>query len=280
MKIREEVLVPLRRLTVATASVRYLRGQIEPEMEDQKNPTPSPLRVALVGYGTMGHEIERLAAERGAQISATFDLARPIAANAPIHADVAIEFTHPNAVLGNIKTLVELGCPVVVGTTGWDRHVDEVRQLVAAAQGRVLYGSNFSVGVNLFFRIVRAAAQLLNGFPMYDAALFEAHHNRKADAPSGTAVTLASILLEQLDRKTELCAGNPTGRIDPAALHVSSQRVGAVVGTHTVTFDAEADTIELTHRARNRSGFALGALLAAEWLVGQPPGFYRFEEIF
>lgn len=251
-------------------------------MENQKNPIENhqQLRVALVGYGTMGREIERLAAERDIQIAAKFDLAHPLTSASVADFDVAIEFTHPHAVLENIKTLVSLGCPVVVGTTGWDQHVDEVRQIVENAEGHVLYGSNFSVGVNLFFRIVRAAAQLVNGFPMYDAALFEAHHNRKADAPSGTALTLANILLEQLDRKAELCAGNPSGRIDPAALHVSSQRVGAVVGTHTVTFDAEADTIELTHSARNRSGFALGALLAAEWLVKQPAGLYRFEEIF
>lgn len=251
-------------------------------MEPQQHPEqPHPqLRIALVGYGTMGREIERVAAERRTQISATFDLSNPLAASSARDLDVAIEFTHPNAVLENIRTLVGLGIPVVVGTTGWDQHLDEVRQLVETTQGRVLYGSNFSVGVNLFFRIVRAAAALMNSFPMYDAALFEAHHNRKADAPSGTALTLANILLEHLDSKTEFCAGNPTGRIAPTALHVSSQRVGAVVGTHTVTFDAEADTIELTHRARNRQGFALGALLAAEWLVEQPPGLYRFEDIF
>lgn len=250
------------------------------EHQEHLSQNQSQLRLALVGYGTMGREIERLAAERNTQIAATFDLARPLASASVADFDVAIEFTHPQAVLQNIRTLIEMGCPVVVGTTGWDQHLDEVGQLVANANGRLVYGSNFSVGVNLFFRLVRAAAQLMNGFPMYDAALFEAHHNRKADAPSGTALTLANILLEQLDRKTELCLGNPTGRIDAAALHVSSQRVGAVVGTHTVTFDADADTIELTHHARNRSGFALGALLAAEWIVGQPPGLYRFEEIF
>ena len=155
-------------------------------MEPQQHPEqPHPqLRIALVGYGTMGREIERVAAERRTQISATFDLSNPLAASSARDLDVAIEFTHPNAVLENIRTLVGLGIPVVVGTTGWDQHLDEVRQLVETTQGRVLYGSNFSVGVNLFFRIVRAAAARMNSFPMYDGALFEGHHNRKADAPS------------------------------------------------------------------------------------------------
>ncbi len=237
-------------------------------------------RIALVGYGQMGKEIERLAEKNGVAVSAVFDSQNPLKQGGTAESDVAIEFTTPDTVLGNIELLLETGTPVVVGTTGWDSEREKVHAMVEERKGRLIYASNFSVGVHLFFRIVREAGRLMEQFDMYDVSLHETHHVRKADSPSGTAISLANIMLEELTRKTHLLKETSHQRIDPAALHVTSQRLGETIGTHTVAFDSEADTIELTHRARNRSGFALGAILAAKWLVGQESGMYRFEDIF
>lgn len=242
--------------------------------------TNDSLRAALVGYGQMGHEIERLADAGGVQITERIDADHPLNAAAWGTFDVAIEFTSPDSAVANIRTLAQHGVPTVVGTTGWLAHLDEVRAITREHEARVLYGSNFSIGVNILFRLVREAGRLFDEQAMYDAAVHEIHHTRKADSPSGTAITIGTILLETLARKTSILADAAHERIDPAALHVSSQRLGATVGTHIVSFDSEADIIELTHRAKNRSGFALGALMAARWIVEQPPGLYRFEDLF
>ncbi len=244
--------------------------------------TTTSLRAALVGYGAMGREIERLAPSNSVDITARFDSRTPFDPSGP-HAegfDVAIEFTSPVVVVDNILALLAAGKPVVVGTTGWLDRISEIERAVAERDGRLIYASNFSIGVNIFFRIVRQAAARFNGVPMYDAGVHEIHHLRKADSPSGTAMSLASILLEELERKTTALTETSHGRIGEEDLHVTSSRIGATVGTHTVLFDSEADTIELTHRAKNRSGFALGALTAARWIMEKPPGLYRFDEIF
>jgi 4-hydroxy-tetrahydrodipicolinate reductase len=243
------------------------------------NNDPDILRIALVGYGRMGREIERLAADNGAEIAARYSAATPLDEGSAADFDVAIEFTRPEAAVGNIERIVRWGKPVVVGTTGWLDEIETVRRAVEEHGGRVVYGSNFSIGVNVFFKLARLAAGLINGQSMYDAAVHEIHHVRKADSPSGTALQAARILLEELDRKSEILSGPAMGRIDPAQLHVSSQRLGETVGTHIVSFDSEADTIELAHRAKNRAGFAHGALWAARWITGREPGLYRFEEI-
>jgi 4-hydroxy-tetrahydrodipicolinate reductase len=238
------------------------------------------LRIGLVGYGAMGLEIERLAPTRNAEVTARFTSRNPIDRSQVPEFDVAIEFTRPDSVIENIRTLAALGTPIVVGTTGWADRMGVVEEIVGAEDGRLIHASNFSVGVNIFLRIVREAARRFDAVAMYDAALHEVHHVRKADSPSGTALTIARIMIEELERKSTILTETSHGPIAADALHVTSSRVGETVGTHTVTFDSPADTIELTHRARNRSGFALGALLAAEWIVHQPPGVYRFEEIF
>ena len=247
-------------------------------MNDSTN-TPPELRIALVGYGQMGREIERLAAGRGIDIAARYTSHSPLGDEPVAPFDAAIEFSRPDAAVANIERVLGWGKPIVVGTTGWLSRMEDVRRAVDTFQGRVIYGSNFSIGVNLFFKLVREAGRLFDDREMYDVAVHEIHHNRKADSPSGTAITAANILLEEIARKTSLLTDPPHGRIDPSALHVTSQRLGATIGTHTVAFDSDADTLELTHRARNRSGFALGALLAAQWIVGREPGIYRFEEI-
>ncbi len=237
-------------------------------------------RIGMVGYGQMGHEIERLAPAQGLTIGRTFDVGDVIDHAAAQQFDVAIEFTHPDAVLENIRTLVKLNRPIVVGTTGWLEQLAQVESIVAEGNGTVIYASNFSIGVNIFFALVREAGRLFNEQAQYDAAIHEVHHVRKADSPSGTALSAANILLNALDRKRTLLTDASHGIIPPGALHVSSQRLGSTVGAHTVTFDSDADTLELSHRAKNRSGFALGALMAAQWVCAQPPGLYRFEDLF
>lgn len=246
---------------------------------NQKSTEPE-IRIALVGYGRMGREIERCAAERNIDVAVRYDAHTPLTGDQPAEFDVAIEFTHPDAAPGNIRALVEMGKPVVVGTTGWLDHLPELTRLAEERNGRIVYASNFSIGVNIFFRLVREAGRLMNDQKIYDAAVHEIHHVRKADSPSGTALTIARILLEELDSKSAILADASHGAIPPETLHVSSQRLGQTIGTHKVAFDSEADTIELEHRAKNRSGFALGALYAARWIMAQPPGVYRFEEIF
>lgn len=241
------------------------------------------LRIALIGAtGAMGREVERLADQYGGRISHRFDSSNPLP-EAPPHdrPDVAIDFTHPDVVIPTIERVVGWGVPIVVGTTGWLDEMERVEAIVGGKAGaRVLWGSNFSVGVQVFFRIVHDAALLLDSIEAYDVALHEEHHVRKADAPSGTARTLAAILLESIERKTHIVDDTTRGRIAPDALHVTSSRIGATVGTHTVTFDSEADTITLTHRARSRSGFAIGALMAAGWIGRAEPGLYRFDDLF
>ncbi|MBS1910757.1 MAG: 4-hydroxy-tetrahydrodipicolinate reductase [Bacteroidetes bacterium] len=240
----------------------------------------STLRVALIGYGRMGREIAGLAPDHDVSIAARFDADTPLGTEPGADFDVAVEFTRPDAAPANIRRVLEWNRPVVVGTTGWLGELESIRADVARHGGRLLYGSNFSIGVNIFLSLIRTAGTLFNEYAMYDAAVHEIHHTRKADSPSGTAISIADVLLATLARKSRMLAEPAHGPIDPHDLHVSSQRIGTTVGTHTVTFDSEADTVELTHRAKNRTGFALGALLAARWLVAQPAGLYRFEDIF
>lgn len=240
--------------------------------------SPDSLAIALVGYGGMGKELERLAPQTGCSVAAVFDTERPLTREAGGF-DVAIDFSLPGAVVENVRTLAALKKNIVLGTTGWAEHRDEIVALVEEAGIGLVYGSNFSVGMQMFFRIVRAAARLANAHEEYDVFLHEIHHVRKADSPSGTALTLAHLLLEELDRKSELLAETSHGKIAPDVLHVTSARGGEVNGTHTVYLDSLADTIELTHRAKNRSGFALGALSAAKWIAGKK-GLYDFSEVF
>lgn len=226
------------------------------------------MKIALVGYGKMGRMIERSATERGHTVVARFNTnnnlnGQGLTAESLAGIDAAIEFSTPEIALQNIRRLVELRVPTVVGTTGWYEQFDEVKQLVQLNNAALVWGANFSIGVNLFFKIVRDAAALFARYGEYDPFLIESHHKFKKDAPSGTALMLARLMRESYGERT------------PDAV---SLRAGHIPGTHQAGFDSEADTITLTHTARNRVGFAAGAVLAAE-LMHNKQGIYEFSEL-
>ena len=234
------------------------------------------MNIALIGHGRMGREVEARALEQGDRVVAVFEIDNPVSAGALADADVCIEFSAPDAVLDNIRTAVTARKDIVVGTTGWHGHLEEVRQLVR--QSGLIYSANFSLGMNVFLRLAARAAEMMNGATDYDVSVHEVHHRQKADSPSGTALDLARVVIERLDRKTGIMAEKPEGRVDPALIHVSSTRIGTVAGTHAVTFDSESDSIELRHAAKNRRGFALGALAAARWIRGRK-GVYTMDDV-
>jgi 4-hydroxy-tetrahydrodipicolinate reductase len=226
------------------------------------------MNIAIVGYGKMGRMIERLATERGIVVGLKLDEFNN-AGFAGITAenfrgiDVAIDFSVPSAVVGNIERIAPLGVNIVVGTTGWQNQMPYVKELLEKYHIGLVWSPNYSVGVNAFFRIVNAAAKLLANEAEYEAWAWELHHSAKKDAPSGTLLKLVE----------EMRSAGYTRRID-----VSSNRAGAVPGTHEIGFDSAADTITLRHTARSREGFASGALKAAQWIVGKK-GFHEFGDI-
>lgn len=240
-----------------------------------------PVRVALVGYGSMGKELERLAPQYGCAVQHIFTHERPLsgAAESELVFDVAIDFSVPSAVPENVRFLAERGKQIVLGTTGWMQDMERLAGIIRQSNIGLVWGTNFSVGVQIFSHLVRLAGEFASRFEDYDVALHELHHTRKIDSPSGTALSLAKILQEAVPHKTSLEVDASHGRIDPSVLHVSSTRVGETPGTHTVYLDSLPDTIELTHRARNRSGFAIGALRTATWIGGKQ-GMMEFSEIF
>lgn len=179
-------------------------------------------------------------------------------------ADIAIDFSHPHAVIKNLSICLSMGKPIVIGTTDWEKDLPRVKEMVAKANGSCLYAPNFSIGIFLFKQIVSYAASLIEHFDEYDPSAIEYHHSKKVDSPSGTAKHLEKILLEHMPRVTDF--------------HFSSVRSGHYPGTHTLKFDSPEDTIILSHEARNRNGFAKGALLAAEWLLGKH-GFFTLEDV-
>ena len=244
------------------------------------------MRIALVGYGKMGHMIESVARLAGHDVVVTVDV---IAGDADVlvasgdgaavadvvrksGAEGVIEFSHPSSVVSNLKSLVPLGIPVVCGTTGWAESEDEIERLCAETGGTCMRSSNFSIGVNSFYRIVEEAARIMAEYGEYDVAVWEAHHNQKADSPSGTALEVARRVMAGNKAKTEMVFDAFHERPRACELHVSSTRVGATPGTHTVFFDSPADTIELTHRARSREGFARGSVVALERLAAKLAG--------
>ena len=218
------------------------------------------MRIALLGYGKMGRMVEEAAARDGAEVICVIDPAAGSRGELE-DADVAVDFSEPGAVVDNVRAVAAARISMVVGTTGWYDRVDEVRSIVDESGIGFVYGSNFSVGVNLMFKITEYAAELFSRFSYYDPFIEEAHHKFKKDAPSGTAIFLRRIVDSHYPGET------PT----------SSTRAGYIPGTHTVGFDSEADTLALTHTARNRAGFADGALLAARWIKGRK-GFYEFSQ--
>jgi 4-hydroxy-tetrahydrodipicolinate reductase len=246
------------------------------------------MNIAIIGYGKMGKIIEGLALEQGDRIAAAVDpwygqektasgavvyKSIPELGDAAGRIDAALEFTGPDTAAANIKALAERGIPAVSGSTGWLDRLEEIRRAVLSAGSSLLWASNFSLGVNIFYRIAAFAAKLLDPFPEYDAAGWEIHHNKKADSPSGTARTLAELVVKNMGRKTAAVYGTLDRPVKPEELHYASLRTGAVPGVHSLIFDSPADSIELIHTARNRGGLAGGALFAARWLLHCPgPG--------
>ncbi len=238
------------------------------------------MKIALVGYGKMGHMIEKCAIEAGHEVVATVDVMAKDATNlvpagdseavaAAVKksgAEGVIEFSHPTAVISNLKALIPLGIPVVVGTTGWAAQEKEIEALCASSKGTCMRSANFSIGVNMFYKIVEEAARIMAEYSEYDVAVWEAHHNQKADSPSGTALEVARRVMNGNKTKTKMVFDAFHERPKTEELHVSSTRIGHVPGTHTVFFDGLADEIELTHRARSREGFAKGSVVALEKL--------------
>lgn len=237
------------------------------------------MNIALFGYGKMGHEVEAAAIQRGHSIVAKFDRPEEISQDQlrAVKAEAIIDFTEPAAVLGNVTEACRAGLPIVIGTTGWGNERAEIERLISSAGTAAIFASNFSIGVNLFLQVVRTASRMLDGAG-YDAYVLEAHHRMKKDHPSGTALEIARVMIEAMNSKSEIVHELPPGAaVAKDALVVSSLRAGSITGTHTVGFESEVDSIELTHRARSRKGFAVGAVRAAEWIVGKK-GFFQFEE--
>jgi len=225
------------------------------------------MKLALFGQGGMGSLVEARSREAGYEITAVFtdrDAQRPVdeVAAGLKGADVAVDFSVGAAVPDHVRAAVRAGVPLVEGTTGWAKELDAVRRIVTDGRGALVYGANFSIGVNLFYRIVATAAQQLGRDPTYGAFIEEAHHIRKKDAPSGTALKLKEIVAKAFGD----------------GISVASTRAGNIPGTHRVGFDGLADQILLTHTARSREGFAAGALLAARWIVGRK-GVYEFADV-
>lgn len=236
------------------------------------------MKIALIGYGKMGRMIEQIAKDRGHEIVCVIDVdnQQDFDSEAFKSADVAIEFTNPTAAYGNYLKAFRHNVKVVSGSTGWMKeHGDDVRRMCSAEGGQTLFwASNFSVGVAIFSAVNRYLAKIMNGFPQYDVRMEETHHIHKLDAPSGTAITLAEEIISDVDRKKEwvkgvqrLADGSVEGSNDVAAdqLAIESIRRDEVPGIHTICYDSDADSITITHDAHSRKGFALGAVLAAEY---------------
>ncbi|MBX9782520.1 MAG: 4-hydroxy-tetrahydrodipicolinate reductase [Chitinophagaceae bacterium] len=234
------------------------------------------MKLALIGYGKMGKAIHEIAKERGHEAVLIIDLdnVHELTAENIKKADVAIEFTSPHTAFNNVRFCLQQGVPVVCGSTGWLQKLDEVKKIAAAHHTGLIVASNFSVGVNIFFEINKRLAQLMNQHKEYNIHLTEIHHTQKKDAPSGTAISLAEQILEQVGRKTKWV--NDVA-LNANELSIISERIDPAPGTHTVKYSSTVDDIEITHTAHNRTGFALGAVLAAEFLKGKE-GFFGMKE--
>ncbi|MCW5898230.1 MAG: 4-hydroxy-tetrahydrodipicolinate reductase [Flavobacteriales bacterium] len=240
------------------------------------------MRIALYGYGKMGRAIEAAAAARGHEVVLRVDSAN--AGTAPTDAEVAIEFSAPEQAVANMRLCLAHGVPVVVGTTGWYDQLNAVRALVQEHRGTLLWASNFSIGVNLFFRVNRQLAALMERQPTYAVHIDEVHHTHKKDAPSGTAITLA----RDIDLRVKRCDGwalvHGTGHRErsdapmPSPIPINSERTGEVPGKHSVTWAGPDDRITITHEAFGRTGFATGAVHAAEWLQGRQ-GLFTMDDV-
>lgn len=235
------------------------------------------MKIALIGYGKMGMAIEEIAVQRGHDIvlRVNIDNLQDNSVENIKRADLAIEFTGPESAFENITRCMDAGVPVVCGSTGWLNRFNEAKEYCKKNGGALLYASNYSVGVNIFFAINKMLASLIAPHQEYDVKIVEIHHTQKKDAPSGTAISLAEQIMERLNRKKLWINQDTT---DPAQLQIISERIDPAPGTHKVHYHSEVDDIEIIHTAHNRKGFATGAVLAAEFLLGRK-GIYSMSDV-
>ncbi|MFC2101789.1 4-hydroxy-tetrahydrodipicolinate reductase [Bacteroidota bacterium] len=235
------------------------------------------MKIALLGYGKMGKEIEKIARDRGHKIVLTID--QPEEWKIGLHdlkrADIAIDFSTPFSVIDNIRNCFDAGVPIVVGTTGWHEQVEEIRNECITLGRSFFWAPNFSIGVNIFFELNRKLASLMSSWPDYEISMEETHHVQKLDAPSGTAIVLANDIIQHHGRKEKWVKESSN---NPGDLGIRSNRIEEVTGTHKVVYDSPEDLIEILHTAKNRRGFAQGAILAAEWLKGKT-GFFEMKDM-
>ena len=242
------------------------------------------MKIAITGYGKMGQITEQTAIENGHNVVSTIDPAiksakfKKLTEENLCEADVVIDFTVPAIILENIDIYIKHGINAVIGTTGWYEYLEEVKEKVEKSDIGLIWSGNFSIGVNLFFRIIKESAKLMNDFSLYDVMGYEIHHNRKKDSPSGTMNMIGKILLEELKNKKKIVTEKLDRKISEEELHLASIRGGSVPGTHVISFDSEVDTIELQHTVRSRKGLAIGAIKAAEWIKDKK-GFYSIEDM-
>ncbi len=229
------------------------------------------MKIALLGYGKMGQTIERIALERGHEIVLKKDEFNTYEGLS--NADVAIDFSIPKVAVSNISSCFHANIPVISGTTGWLEHYDEMVALCEAKKGAFISSSNFSLGVNLFFELNEYLAKMMSKFNSYQVEMEEIHHTQKLDAPSGTAISLAKGVIEN-SAYTNWTLDNPK----PKEIHIEAKRIENIPGTHTVTYNSIVDSIEIKHTAHNREGFALGAVIAAEWIVGKQ-GVFTMKDV-
>lgn len=248
------------------------------------------MKIALVGYGKMGKIIEGIAKSRGHEIVSIIDIdnQQDFESAAFKSADVAIEFSIPKVAPQNVRKCFAAGVPVVCGTTGWTDQMEDVKKDMVAMNGTLFWSSNYSIGVNVFNAVSKYLAKIMNGFSNYDVKMSEVHHVHKLDWPSGTAITLAEGIVENLDRKSKWVKGQltkPDGSVEGSEdckadeMPVSSIRRDEVPGIHTIVYESEADVITIDHNAKSREGFALGAVVAAEFTAGKK-GFLGMTDMF
>ena len=232
------------------------------------------MNVVLTGFGKMGKEIYSVLENRGHNVIGVIDpfsldkrvTNKTIEASCFENADVVIDFSSPENAVENIKKYMDFSIPAIIGTTGWLDGLDCVKAYGEGKDLRIMYSGNYSIGVALFLKLCRKAGELYGKVAGYDASIYEIHHTEKKDSPSGTALMVASALMETMEGKKKILLGNSEGKIEKESLQISSMRVGKTPGVHSVIIDSDADTITLTHTARSRAGFALGAVMAAEWI--------------
>ncbi len=230
------------------------------------------MKIALLGYGKMGKEIEKIALERGHSISHKIDSEHPLISLE--NTDVAIDFSSPENATHHISHCLDNGIPIVSGTTGWLEQFEAMKDLCNNEKGAFIYASNFSLGVNLFFKLNEQLATLMKNHEDYKVAIEEIHHTEKKDAPSGTAITLAEEILTH----GNLNSWHLTPEIKEHSLPITAKRIAEVKGTHTISYTSEIDTLSIKHEAFNRKGFALGAVIAAEWLLGKT-GVFTMQDV-